>query len=255
MKNFFINTLYIEEHGLDIGFSLYSAPHLIWLAAMAIFIAWMCYSYKKKDMASRMQMKKTWALILAGSEVLKDTVLFLTGWFTPAYLPFHLCGLSIFAMLADAYLPKQKVTKQMMLFAFMPGALSALLFSNWTEYPFYAYMSIHSFVFHAIIVGYTLMQFLGRDISPSYKGLWKTALAVVLVMIPVYGINILFAEYNPNFMFLMEASPGSPLVPLWNIFGPKYYLFAGVGMIILVFHVLFPIYKGIEKLQTKITNK
>ena len=34
-KYFFINTLKIEEQGLDIGFDLYCPGHLIWLAVIA----------------------------------------------------------------------------------------------------------------------------------------------------------------------------------------------------------------------------
>lgn len=247
LKNFFINTNYIEAEGLDIGFDLYSMPHLIWLALMVLLVVWMCCRYKGKDDGERLMMRKTSAVILAAMEIIKDTVLIVTGWFNPGYLPFHLCGFSIFIMLADAFCPKQKLTGQMMMFAFMPGALSALLFANWTEYPFYAFIAVHSFIFHGIIVGYALMQFVGKDIHITYKGLWKTVLAVVLIAVPVYGINLLFAAYEPNFMFLMEASPGSPLVPLWNIFGPKWYNLSMVGMVIVIFHVLFSVYKVCER--------
>jgi len=249
LKDFFINTKYIEAEGLDIGFDLYSAPHLIWLALMVLLVVWMCRIYAGKTAEERMSMRKTVSVILAVMEIVKDIVLVVTGWFNPGYLPFHLCGFSIFIMMADAFVPKQKMTGQMMIFAFMPGALSALLFANWTEYPFYAFIAVHSFIFHGIIVGYTLMQYAGRDIVPAYKGLWTTVLAVVLIAIPVYGINLIFAEYEPNFMFLMEASPGSPLVPLWNIFGPDWYNVSMVGMVIIVFHVLFVVYEGIERMR------
>lgn len=246
---FLINTKYIEAEGLDIGFDLYSAPHLIWLALMVVLVVLMCRAYGRRDEAGRLSMRKGAAVVLAGMEILKDLMLILTGWFNPGYLPFHLCGFSIFVMLVDAFAPKQKLTGQMMIFAFMPGALSALLFANWTEYPFYAFIAVHSFIFHGIIVGYTLMQYVGRDIVPAYRGLWKTVLAVVLIAIPVYGINLVFAAYEPNFMFLMEASPGSPLVPLWDIFGPKWYNVSMVGMVVVVFHALFAVYKGIERVR------
>ena len=232
---------------MDVGFSLYSAPHLIWLALMTLMIAFIACSYCRSDEAGRDRLRKFIAIAMVAMELLKDLVVTVTGWWNPGYLPFHLCGLAIFAVLADAFWRKQKVSGQMILFAFMPGALSALLFANWTMYPFYVYMSIHSFVYHALIVAYAVMTFVSREVKPSYRGLWLTLLSVVIAIGPVYGINLIFAEHNPNFMFLMEASPGSPLVPVWNLTGPDWYIPGCVAMVGIVFHVLFVVYKGIEK--------
>lgn len=244
---FFINKYYIQQEGLDIGFSLWSAPHLIWLCLMALMIVCIARYYWKNDEPGRNRMRKAIAITMLVMELLKDLVVAVTGWWNPGYLPFHLCGLAIFAVLADAFWRRQKVTGQMILFAFMPGALSALLFANWTMYPFYVYLCIHSFIYHALIVAYAVMIFASREVVPDYKGLWKSVAAVVITAIPVYFINLIFEEHNPNFMFLMEASPGSPLVPLWNIFGPDWYNVSMVGLVIIVFHVLFGLYWAIGK--------
>lgn len=247
IQYFFINKFYIEEEGLDIGFDLYSAPHLIWLALMTLMIVLIVRAYCRTGEAGRDRMRKTIALAMLTMEIIKDAVVIAVGWWNPGYLPFHLCGLAIFAVLADAFWRNQKVTGQMILFAFMPGALSALLFANWTMYPFFVYMCIHSFVYHALIVAYGSMVFASGEVMPGYKGLWKTLLAVVLCIGPVYGINLLFAEHNPNFMFLMEASPGSPLVPVWNLTGPDWYIPGCVLMVAIVFHVLYGVYCLIAK--------
>ena len=242
LQFFFINKYYIEQEGLDIGFSLWSAPHLIWLVLMVLMIVFITRKYCRSSELGRDHMRKVIAIAMLVMEILKDTVVIAVGWWNPGYLPFHLCGLAIFAVMADAFYRGQKLTGQMILFAFMPGALSALLFANWTMYPFYVYMCIHSFVYHALIVAYAVMSFASCEVVPTYKGLWKSVAAVVVTAIPVYFINLLFAEHNPNFMFLMEASPGSPLVPLWEIFGPDWYNLSMVGLIIIVFHVLFGLY-------------
>ena len=108
-------------------------------------------------------------------------------------------------------------------------------------------MCIHSFVYHALIVAYAVMIFASREVIPNYRGLWKTLIAVLISIGPVYCINLLFAEHNPNFMFLMEASPGSPLVPVWNLTGPTWYIPGCLLMIAIVFHVLYGVYWCIEK--------
>lgn len=251
VKFFFINKYYIEQEGLDIGFSLYSAPHLIWLALMTLLTVLLVRAYCRSGESGRDRMRKVIALAMLGMEIIKDAIVIAVGWWNPGYLPFHLCGLAIFAVLADAYWRGQKVTGQLILFAFMPGALSALLFANWTMYPFFVYMCIHSFVYHTLIVAYAVMIFASREVVPDYKGLWKTMAAVVVSIPPVYGINLLFAEHNPNFMFLMEASPGSPLVPVWNLAGPDWYIPACILMVAVVFHLLFGLYWLIGKMLKK----
>jgi len=251
VKFFFINKYYIAQEGLDIGFDLWSAPHLIWLGLMVLMIGWIACRYCRSDVPGRDRMRKAIAIAMVVMELLKDAVVIAVGWWNPGYLPFHLCGLAIFVVLADAFWRKQKLTGQMILFAFMPGALSALLFANWTMYPFYVYMSIHSFVYHSLIVAYAVMVFAAREVVPDYRGLWKSVAAVVVTAIPVYFINLLFAEHNPNFMFLMEASPGSPLVHLWDIFGPDWYNVSMVGLVIVVFHVLFGVYWAVGKVMER----
>ena len=248
---FFINKFYILEEGLDIGFDLYSAPHIIWLALMILMIAAITRSYCRNDDTGRDRMRKTIAIAMLLMEIAKDAIVIAVGWWNPGYLPFHLCGMAIFAVLADAFWRGQKVTGQMILFAFMPGALSALLFANWTMYPFYVYMCIHSFVYHALIVAYAVMIFASGEVAPNYKGLWKTLIAVIISIGPVYGINLIFEEHNPNFMFLMEASPGSPLVPVWNLTGPDWYIPGCVLMVAIVFHVLFGVYWMIGKAMNR----
>lgn len=247
VKFFFINKYYIEQEGLDIGFQLYDPAHLAWLALMALMITWITRMYCRRDERGRDRMRKVIAFTMLGMELAKDAVVIAVGWWNPGYLPFHLCGLAIFAVLADAFCRKQKVTGQLILFAFMPGALSALLFANWTMYPFYVYMCIHSFVYHALIVAYAVMAFAAKEVVPEYKGLWKSVAAIVIIAVPVYFINLLFAEHQPNFMFLMEASPGSPLVPVWNLAGPDWYIPAVIGMVAIVFHLLFGVYWLIGK--------
>ena len=185
LQFFFINKYYIEQEGLDIGFSLWSVPHLIWLALMVLMIVWITRSYCHADEGGRDKMRKIIAIAMLIMELIKDAVVIAVGWWNPGYLPFHLCGLAIFAVLADAFWREQKVTGQMILFAFMPGALSALLFANWTMYPFYVYMCIHSFVYHTLIVAYAVMVFVSRDVVPTYQGMWKSVAAVVITAVPV----------------------------------------------------------------------
>ena len=104
-------------------------------------------------------------------------------------------------------------------------------------------MNIHSFVFHGWIVCYFVMRYRGGEIRPRYRGLWQTAAVLLLLMIPIYFFDKLTGE---NYMFMNEASEGSPLVVLWDIFGTRFgepgYLISYIVLAVTVFNVLFLIY-------------
>lgn len=243
MQYFFTNSrefLAMQEQGICLGFELYSPKHLIWLAAIAA-AAWLISGwYKGLEPRRQRQVRRIFAVVILLSEVYKDSVLAATGNFRADYLPFHLCSFAIFAMAADAFVEKQRVSGQMIAYAFMPGAVMALVFCNWTEYPFWNFMNIHSFLFHGWILCYGVMELRSGRVKPDYRGIWQTAGLLAVLAVPLFRFNQI---YGTNFMFLNEASEGSPLVLLWELFGTKYgypgYLTAGAVMVVAVFHVLW----------------
>ena len=261
MGHFFICEYQILEQGLEIGFSLYSPGHLIWLAAIAAATVLISNYYKRQGTDGRMRIRRIFAVLILLSEIYKDTVLIVMGAPMMQYLPLHLCSFAIFGMLIDAFSPRQHLTGQMFAYAFFPGAMAALLFCNWTCYPFWNFMSIHSFVFHGWIVCYFIMLYRSEDIRPRYKGLWQTTGILLVLMVPIYFFDKLTGQ---NYMFLNEASEGSPLVILWQIFGTRFgepgYLISYIVLALAVFHVLYGIYAGIGALyghtrQTRHTQK
>ncbi|MBR4878322.1 MAG: YwaF family protein [Clostridia bacterium] len=247
-KYFFTNEHSIEALGLDIGFRLYSVGHILWLifiiASGIVISSW----YKKQSTDIRRIVRRIFALFMAITEAVRDLLIAFTGCFAMEYLPLHLCGLALFFIAADAFIEKQKLTRQMIAYAFMPGAVSALLFCNWTIYPFFNYMNIHSFAFHAYIIWYFLMRYRAGEIMTEYKGIWKTLAVIVALVPPMFMLN---KVWGTNFMFLNESSAGSPLVPLWNIFYTRFgyvgYILSEIALVTIVLHAVYGIYKLIER--------
>ena len=249
---FFLYTQQIKEQGLDIGFELYSVGHLIWLAAMLLVGIWLSNWYKKEDLERQSKVRKVFAVVLAVSEIVKNIVIVIIGAPIIEYLPFHLCSFAIFGLLFDAYGNKRHITTQMIAFAFFPGATAALLFCNWTHYPFFNFMNIHSFVFHGWICFYFLMIYRNGEVKIEYKGIWNTIKVIGAVAPFVFIFNLFTGQ---NYLFLNEASPGSPLVPVWDIFGTRFglpgYVFGCVLLVLVVFHLLYVVYKCIDKVKNK----
>lgn len=256
MKNFFICEYQILEQGLDIGFHLYAPGHLIWLAAIAAAVVWFSAHYQKEDEIDRLRMRRIFAVLILLSEIYKDIVLLIMDAPMMQYLPLHLCSFAIFGMLIDACMPQQRLMGQMFAFAFLPGAMAALLFCNWTCYPFWNFMNIHSFVFHGWIVCYFIMRYRSGEIRPTYRGLWQTAGILLLLMVPIYFFDKLTGE---NYMFMNEASEGSPLVVLWDIFGTRFgepsYLLSYIVLAVAVFHVLYLLYAVIGTMADRRRRK
>lgn len=138
----------------------------------------------------------------------------------------------------------------------MPGAMAALLFCNWTEYPFFNFMCIHSFVFHGWIVIYVVMLYAAGEIKADYRGLWTTTAILAVIAVPIYILNLLIDE---NYLFLNEASEGSPLVFLWDIFGTRFgapgYVASFAALLLIVFHLLWIVYGVINKIKEKNNKK
>lgn len=73
-RYFFTNEAAIEEAGLDIGFDLYSAGHLIWLAVILVIGIMLSGWYKKQTEEKRRTVRRFFAIAIVCSEIYRDTV-------------------------------------------------------------------------------------------------------------------------------------------------------------------------------------
>jgi hypothetical integral membrane protein (TIGR02206 family) len=242
--NFWLYTEKANALNTDVGFELYSKGHLIWLLILAVCALILIPMYLRSKDSKQLRMRKGFALFLLITEFIKDIIVIIIGAPITAYLPLHLCGYAIFFFLLDAYLPKQKITGQLIAYAFGPGALMALLFCSWTMLPlFWNFMTIHSFLFHGAIVIYLIMRLSDGEIRPTYKGLWISVLTVALLAVPAYLVDM---KTGYNYMFIYEVQRNSPLEPIWEIFGVRWgkpgYVAGAVLLVIVIFHAFYLLY-------------
>lgn len=92
------------------------------------------------------------------------------------------------------------------------------------------FMFLHSTSVHILLAVYPMMLFAAGDIRPSAKGLGKSLLLLLVMAIPIYGVNLLL---DTNYMFLMYAPDGNPLAWFQDRFGSHWVgfpvLLAAVG--------------------------
>ena len=212
MNYFFETTDSIVE---GVGFSLFDTLHLLWLGVAIVCLLANLLGYRKLGDSGRALWRKIIAWLLIGDELFKMAILICSGQYSVDYLPFHLCSINIFLIAIHAYKPS-KVLDNFLYTVCIPGALAALLFPTWTSLPITSGMHLHSFTVHILLMLYPSVLALSGDIKPDIKRLPKSLGLLLLMAIPIYGLNLLLGT---NFMFLMSADPGNPLYIFETLWG------------------------------------
>ena len=212
MNYFFATTDSIPE---GLGFSLFDSLHLLWIGIAIVLMFVNLFAYRRFGDKSRHQWRKIVAWLLIADELFKMAILIYSEQYTFSYLPFHLCSINIFLITVHAYKPS-KILDNFLYTVCIPGALAALLFPTWTSLPIASGMHLHSFTVHILLMLYPVVLTLNGDVRPDIKQLPKSLGLLVVMAIPIYGLNLLL---DTNFMFLMSADPGNPLYFFETIWG------------------------------------
>ena len=208
------------------GFGLFSPTHLFILFLLAVLIFAISHYYRKSNPTQRMNIRIFLALFIIFIEVVRDIILVMTGQFTSGDWPFQLCGVGIFIVAYDAW--STDYTSQSLLYSLtLPGALAALITPDWVANNSVNFFVWQSFLIHALLVGYVLMQLIARELYPDFRQLWRV---VIFLFIVTPLAALLNQAWHQNFFFIQTPVPGSPLEPVAQIFGSFYLL----GMVLLI---------------------
>lgn len=231
LSNFFTPEADLPQ---DVGFSPFGSEHLavLWLLAVvsALVVALGC----RLSWARRQRMLRTMAVTMVVMELCKDLILALQGRFSVGYLPLHLCSMAMFLCLWAAWHPRSDAAGQLLWSLCFSGGMAALLFPDWTDMPLWHFQSVHSFLYHAMLVQFSLIAVLTGQARPRVGRLWKVALFLLPAALVVYGLNLLLGT---NYMFLIRPVAGTPLVLCARLPGRLGYL-AGYGALTALVLVL-----------------
>ena len=230
MENFFESS---DTIGTGFGFSPFGALHLCWLFAFVLLSVVVCIIYRRADEKKRKTIRIVIAALLIADELVKIVGLASFGNYTAGYLPFHLCSINIFVIMAHAFHPT-KTLSNFLYTVCIPASLAALLFPTWTELPLLNFMHIHSFTVHILLAIYPLMITFAGEVSPKLKDLPKTLLLLWNFVGVALFANLIF---DTNFMFFKEASKGNPLYYFEQAFGNHL-----IGYPVIIFAVLVVMY-------------
>jgi len=190
-----------------LGFAHFGALHLGWLAAFLVLVIVNCIWYRKLGQQGKDRWKKIVSFLIVADELFKMAVLTIGGNYTWSYLPLHLCSINIIIIAIHAWKPT-KLLSNFLYAICIPGAIAALLFPTWTGLPILNAMHIHSFTVHILLAMYPIVLAVSGELKPSVRELPKALGLLLLMAIPIYGVNLLL---DTNYMFLMSADSGNPL--------------------------------------------
>ena len=217
------------------GFSLFGPYHIGWLILITLTVILVSKHFKRLDTKKQnvFQRKLAWFILLF--EIVKMIYLITRNEFTIQYVPLELCSFAILAIFLHSYTNNLWIG-EMLYNLFLPGAIAALLFCNWTYRPIDDFLSLFSFIFHFALVLYCAMVLFAGIVKPNKKRILSSILFLAVAALIVYPLNKL---WDTNFMFLNVPSPGSPLVPLEDLLGNPGYILGLACIIAFLWVVMY----------------
>jgi hypothetical integral membrane protein (TIGR02206 family) len=191
--------------------------------------------YRRASDDLRKKIRVAYACIVVLLEVAKQIICLVKGVYEPGLIPFHLCGMSILFIVIHTLRPN-RTTAELLYSLSVPGAIAALLFSDWTMYPLANFFCQQSFFIHFFEFTFPLLLLSTGEMRPRFTQLWRCVIYLLIVVPPIYFFN---HAYNTNFFFMNEAAPGSPLAPLQAWLGNPGYLFGFAGLVAAVWVVMY----------------
>ena len=237
---YFLDTIDTIQEG--VGFQHFGKVHIVWLCVFLVILIGNCLLFRALGEKGKNIWIKTVAVLLVADELFKMACLFIGGNYEWDYLPLHLCSINIFLIALHAWKPSDLLGNFLYTIC-IPGTMAALLFPSWTKLPVLNAMHLHSFTVHILLALYPVVLTVCGRIKPDVKLLPKCMGILVLMAIPIYGLNLLL---DTNFMFLMFAEEGNPLYWFEQNWGNHL-----LGFPVIIAAVLIVMYLPVELLRKR----
>ena len=228
MENFWKEKKYLPA---DAGYKMFSGKYFLALFAMLIIMASVIYCFGRLNKKAKEKICRVFAVLPFVMEVIKFIVLFSQDCYTSNYYPIGLCSLIIYIYPVYAFTKNEKVRRAARVLicnVMLPGGIVALLFPNWIgHYPFFSYFSLHSYIWHTLMLVYPVLTWL-KDRSKLKMPDIIRGDAVILVFLPV----IIFINYKfgTNYWFLAAPTDNHPFAAVYKNAGAGVYF----GIFVLV---------------------
>ena len=164
-----------------------------------------------------------------------------------SYLPLYYCSLLLYAGILSSF-SKGKLKRTGDVFLTTGGIIGGIVFlllptTSLPTYPMLHIVSLHSFLFHGIMVYLGILINKTHYIELEKKDIKYYAVPVGIICVVAYAANHIF---DSNFMFISKNFPGMPLEIIYNATGRFYTLIMIVVQMTLPFYTIYGINKLIK---------
>ncbi len=244
---------YIRDNGYNVGHSLFSLGHIIWLAIIILTCILVAKRYKKASKNQQNLYRKICAMIVFALEYVKIILIsFMFPQYIGSYVPLQLCTFSGIFIIVDALWPNNKTVNTLWLYVFLPCGLLGIV-SPSISYPWLNFFSIHEFLFHGLLVVYGIFKIAIGESRATYKGVWVSSLFTLSLIIPIYYIDIIF---DKSYMLLTNPSDFPLAKLLWDISTPILGNYGYIALLLFVglilFHIIYFIGKVFQRKKERI---
>lgn len=160
------------------------------------------------------------------------------------YVPLYYCSLLLYAGLLSSF-GKNKLERMGNVFLATGGIVGGIVFmilptTSLPAYPMFHLVSIHSYIFHGVMVYLGLLINLTHYIEIEKNDIKYYASLVGCVCILAFIVNNIF---DSNLMFISKNFLGTPIEIIYKYTGNLFTLVMSVGQMTLPFYCVYEIIK------------
>lgn len=219
---------------------IFTAKHFILIAITLIAVAIaLKYTVNKKDVKKIIRNCTIFVWIF---EVIIMTFKIATGGIQNVnnYLPLYYCSLLLYAGLFSSF-GKGKLKRAGDVFLATGAIVGGIVFiifpsTSLPSYPMFHLVSIHSFVFHGIMIYLGLLINITNYIELKKTDIIYYSSLVGIVCIIAYIINKIF---DSNLMFISKNFPGTAIEILYKLTGKFFTIIMMVGQATVPFYIIY----------------
>ena len=172
-------------------------------------------------------------------------------------IPLYYCSLLLYSGILSSY-GKGTLKRMGDVFIATGGIIGGIVFlifptTSLPEYPFFHFISLHSFFFHGAMVYLGIIVNKFKYVELKFSDIKYYALLIAIVCLGAFIIN---EKFGSNLMFISKDFPGTPLSTLYNGTGKLYTPLSCLVQMTLPFLLVYFIVKTkdyiCKKIQTKI---
>lgn len=266
--DFFIEMTWGDINNGDVGPGMFSWFHLLWLGIMilgAVLVS--IFVGKKHDPKRDYLVIAVCSVILIGCEVFKQLFWYaFYDYYRFEIFPYQFCSVPIYVAIAATLIPKGKARElcyKFLAFYGIIGGLSVMLVPTAVLYTYFIPMSIHSMLWHSVLVIMGVYLIVSRGYGKKLKELFTPCMLflcfialAVIGNILVYKLHLGTEACQPgDNLSMFYISPYYPTqLPLLGVVQEfSYPLF--LLCYIIIFNAFSLIVFGVTKLVRRIMDK